>query len=255
MPQRGKPGVYRWLAQSYDAIFPPDQSPMQRARTEILREILPEVKCACDLACGTGVTAVALAGSGIKTFAVDLSPDMCRLTREKAVREQLPVEVIEADMRSFRLPHPVDLVTCESDAINHVPCKDDLHRVTKNVAQALKPGGYFLFDVNNARGFRKYWLGNVWLERPGVVVVMRNGHSGDAQRAWSDVELFIREGEGWRRHHERVEEVCWTREEIGRSLRGVGFDKLEARDAAPFFRDNPLVTRGCHTLYLARKSR
>ena len=255
MPKREKPEVYRWLAQYYDAIFPPDQSPMQKARAQILREILPEVKSACDLACGTGVTALWLAGKGIETFAVDLSPDMCRLTSEKAVRERLQVKVMHADMRSFCVPHPVDLITCESDAVNHVPRKSDLDRVTRRVARALRPGGYFLFDVNNARGFRSYWKGNVWLERSGVVMVLRNGHSRDASHAWSDVELFIRDGETWRRRHGRVEEVSWTREEIRQSLRDAGFEKLQAWDAAPFFRDNPQVTRGCHTFYLARKSR
>ena len=260
MPQHSKPEPYQWLAQYYDEVFTPHRSPLQRARSKLLRHILPRVKSACDLACGSGVTALAFARKGIDTFAVDLSPGMCRLTCEKALRAKLPVQVIQHDMRSFRLPHPVDLVTCESDAINHVPLKADLSKVARAVARALRPGGYFLFDVNNAKGFRRYWTGNVCIEKPGVMLVMRNGHSRDALRAWSNVEWFIREGdvgenERWLRHHERVEEVCWTHEEIWRCLSGAGFERLQAWDAKPFYRDNPLLTRGCHTIYLARKSK
>ncbi len=165
MPHQIRP--YQWLAQYYDEVFTPHRSPLQRARNKFLRRILPGVKSARNLACGTGVTALALARRGIETFAVDLSPVMCRLTCQKALREKLPVQVIQADMRSFRLPHQIDLITCEYDAINHVPLRSDLRRVASAVARSLRPGGYFLFDVNNARGFKRYWTGNACIERPG----------------------------------------------------------------------------------------
>ena len=252
-PEHKEPEPYRWLAEYYDEVFTPSMAPLRRARKKLLGRILPQVKSACDLACGTGATALEFARGGIETFAVDLSPVMCRLTCEKAMRERVPVQVIQGDMRSFRLPHAVDLVTCESDALNHVGMRSDLQLVVKAVARALQPGGYFLFDVNNARGFKRYWTGNVWLEKPGVLLVMRNGHSKDARHAWSDLEWFVREGERWRRRHERVEEVCWTRREIEHAMRGAGFDWLHAWDAAPFFSGNEMVTRGCHTFYLARK--
>jgi len=157
-------------------------------------------------------------------------------------------------MRRFRLPQAVDLVTCESDALNHVGTKGDLLSVARAVARSLRPGGHFLFDVNNAPGFKKYWTGNVWVEKPGVSVVMRNGNSKNAHRAWSDLEWFIQDGERWVRYHERVEEVCWSRSEILRAMGQAGFASLRAWDAAPFFK-NPMVTRGCHTIYLARRIR
>ena len=187
-------------------------------------------------------------------FAVDLSPVMCRLAREKARRARLPLRVLCADMRRFQLPESVDLITCEYDALNHVPRKSDLRMVAKAVAKALRPGAYFFFDVNNRLGFERYWSTTFWTEKPGVVVVMRNSHDSRRDRAWSDVEWFIREGSLWRRRHERVGEVCWSPDEIRRTLREAGFDWLRAWDGAPFFKDNPLIRPGCRTVYLARKS-
>lgn len=82
-----------------------------------------------------------------------------------------------------------------------------------------------------------------------------NGGKGcSAGRAWSDIEWFIREGNLWRRRRERVGEVCWSSDEIRRTLREAGFDRLRAWDATPFFKDNPLIRPGCRTVYLARKA-
>jgi SAM-dependent methyltransferase len=245
---------YRLLAQYYDEIFSPLRFPIVKAREQVLGRILPGVNVACDLACGTGTTALELARKGIRMYAVDLSPLMCRLTREKANRAHADVRVQRADMRCFRLPEPVDLVTCEGDALNHVQRKADLLLVAKAVARALCPGGYFFFDVNNALGFKRYWSGTSWLEKPGVVVVMRNGHNLRASKAWSEIEWFIRQGSRWRRHHERVDEVCWSAEEIRRVLKKAGFDQVHAWDAAPFFKHNPMIVPGCRTEYLARKA-
>jgi SAM-dependent methyltransferase len=245
--------AYGWLARYYDDLFLSFR-PIDLARERILKRILPRVRTACDLACGTGTTALILARKGLKVYAVDLSPAMCRIAREKARRARRPVRVLRADMRNFRLPEAVDLITCEFDALNHVPRKADLRPVAKAVHRALGPGGYFFFDVNNSLGFERYWSGAVWFEKPGVVVVMRNGHNRQADRAWCDMELFIREGSRWRRHQERVEEVCWTRNEIRRTFQEAGFDQLRAWDEAPFFGKNSPVGPGCRTVYLARKA-
>ncbi len=244
---------YQVLALYYDDLFQSFRSPIDAAREHVLRSILPSVKTACDLACGTGTTALMLARDGIRMYAADLSAQMCRLTREKVRRAHLPVRVLQADMRSFRLPEPVDLILCEYDAVNHVPRKDDLRKIANAVFRALRPGGHFFFDVNNARAFKKYWTGTFWIEKTNLVIAMRNGHRAQLDRAWTDIDLFVRKGRFWQRHHERVEEICWSSVEVKRVFHAAGFQSLRAWDAAPFWKDQ-LVRRGCRTVYLARKA-
>jgi SAM-dependent methyltransferase len=245
--------TYRWLAQYYDLVFSGNRSPIDVGREQILGPILPSVSSACDLACGTGTTALGFARRDIRMFAVDVSPGMCRAAREKVARAGLPVRVIRADMRDFSLPAPVDLVICEGDALNHVARRSDLRVVAKAVSCALNPGGYFYFDINNRSGFKRYWTGVFWIEKPGVVLVMRNGNDYRRNRAWCDVEWFVKEGSLWRRHQEHVEEVCWTRDEVRSAITAAGFDRLNAVDAARFFKGE-WVRPGDRTMYLARKA-
>lgn len=248
------PRPYHRLAQYYDELFLSYRAPLDSARERILQRVLPVIRSACDLACGTGTTALMLARRGIRVYAVDLSPQMCRLTREKLQRAKLPARVIHADMRSFRLPQPIDLVLCEFDAINHVPHKADLRKVANAVQRALLPGGYFFFDVNNARCFERFWTGTRWADKPNLGVLMRNNHSPRLDHAWTEIDIFVREGKHWQRHHERVDEVCWSPRQIRKALTEAGFDRIRAWDAASFWKGAPM-RRGCRTIYLARKAK
>jgi SAM-dependent methyltransferase len=248
MPER-RP--YTLLARYYDAFFNSHIPDYQRARREVLRDILPQVRSVCDLACGTGTTAVELAHRGINVFAVDLSPTMCRLARSKAKRTGACVRVIRGDMRTFSLPERVDLVTCEYDAVNHLPRKSDLARTARGVARALRPGGYFYFDVNNRRHLEKNWPGTHWSERPEGVMVMRGRYDRLRTKGVVDLEGFIREGTRWRRFHEHVEEVWWTASEIRQTLHGAGFEHVRSRDARRFSEQRRLPL-GSRTFFLAR---
>jgi SAM-dependent methyltransferase len=153
MPKTTEP--YRLLARYYDDFFTLHRDGYRRSHERLLGAILPRIGSACDLACGTGTTAIEIATRGISVFALDVSPIMCRLTREKAARAGVTLHVLRRDMRNFRLPEPVDLITCEFDALNHLPHKRDLQHVTRSAARALRAGGYFCFDVSNRKAFEQ----------------------------------------------------------------------------------------------------
>ena len=255
MPRIAPNRPYGLLAKYYDQLFTFHLSWFEAARERVLGRILPDVESACDLACGTGTTALMLARKGIQMYGVDLSPTMCRLARAKARRLGLPLRVLAGDMRHFRLPEPVDLVLCEFDALNHVERTSDLARVARAVSRALRPGGHFYFDVNNRLAFETIWPGTWWVEKPGVALVMHGGYDRQRDRAWTDLEWFLRDGRCWRRRHERIEQVAWTRAQMKDALHKAGFDRIRAFDAAPFFTGDPRIRPGCRTFYLARKSR
>jgi SAM-dependent methyltransferase len=244
---------YRWLAEYYDSVFDFAPGWGAKARDRVLGPVLPKVRSACDIACGTGSTALWLARKGIRTSAMDLSPGMVRQAREKARAAGLSIRVECGDMRELRLPEPVDLVTCEFDALNHVPRRSDLKRVATAVARALVPGGWFYFDVNTRLAFRKLWPTTWWIEKRDVILAMHGGYNAKRDQGWSDVEVFVRKGRLWERHTERIVEVCWTNREIRSALKEAGFSTIRGWDAAPLMVEGGDVPPGCRTFYLARK--
>ena len=151
-----KPNTYAELGPVYDEIWPLYEKSWVRNRGKLLGSILPGVKSVCELGCGSGTAAIDFARRGLKVYAVDLSPEMCRVTRGKVRETGLPVRVWRADMRTFKLPEPVDLVCSQWGVINHLPNRSQLAQVARAVARALRPGGYFYFDLHGA-GSDKQW--------------------------------------------------------------------------------------------------
>jgi len=247
---------YRWLAEHYDTFFDFHREWFQSARNRILSRVWPSLDSACDLACGTGTVALTLAARGLRTYAVDLSPRMCRLARAKARAAGASVRVIQADMRAFHLPTPVGLVLCNGDAVNHLPRREDLALVARSVARVLRPGGHFFFDVNNSKAFEELWPQTAFLEAPGVAVVMRGSFDRPRRRGVTESDWFLQDPRSsrWTRHHERLEEVCWTAPEIRSALREAGFTSIRAFDSARYAAPG-LTQPGCRTFYLARLGR
>lgn len=243
--------TYRYLAKYYDHLFEAQRS-YTSARRTIVQPLLRQVRSACDLCCGTGTFAIHLAAKGIETFGVDLSPDMCRIAAKNAKKAGQKVSIQEADMRSFRLPHPVDLITCEYDALNHVPARGDLARVLRAVARGLNPGGHFVFDVNNRAAFASLWSKTWFIEKDPVALVMQGSHEPGTDKAAVDVIWFVRTGKSYKRHNERIVEVCWSATEIRQALQQAGFDQIKKWDASPFF-DDYHTPPGNRTFWRARK--
>jgi ubiquinone/menaquinone biosynthesis C-methylase UbiE len=67
-----------------------------------------------DVACGTGIVACRIAGTGAKVTAIDLSPERLEQARIRAKDENVPVTFVEGDATAMRFPAgSFDLVTCQ----------------------------------------------------------------------------------------------------------------------------------------------
>lgn len=102
-----------------------------------------------DLGCGQGRHAVPLAAAGMHVTAQDRSPHMLALARQAADDGGVSVDWRQADMRTLADTARFDAVLSLFSSFGYFAEDEDNLAVLRAVAQALKPGGRFLVDLNN----------------------------------------------------------------------------------------------------------
>jgi len=249
-------GVYKDYGLHYDQLWTPLPKSWQQARMRLIRQALPDLQSVCELGCGTARTAIEFARKGLRVYGVDLSAAMLKAARKKVRRAGLRVQLIHADMRSFRLPDPVDLICAEWGVVNHVPRKQDLLRVGKAVARALRPGGYFMFDINRQALFEEVWAGTDIRKTADYFHVQQGGW--DARRRKGQVRMIwfvLGPGGKWRRFEQSAEQVHWSTAEVRQMLQRTGFEGIQAFDYMALTSKTrpPAKFRGLKTLFLARR--
>lgn len=245
---------YGLLARFYDSVADYAPAMNRHARERILGQRLGQLRSACDLACGSGETALDFARRGLRVYAVDLSPTFVRIVRGKARRRGLRVHAFCTDMRRFRLPQRVDLLTCEFAALNNLPRPADLLPVFRAVARALRPGGWFLFDLNTPKSLREQSNMTEWMEKPEFKLLMRGRYDRKRRRGILTFEWFVPEGKLWRHERETVDHIAWSDAEIRRALRRAGFHRIRFFDGLDVRPRMPGAKRGYDAYYLARKA-
>jgi SAM-dependent methyltransferase len=108
-------------------------------------------RSALELAAGPADHALGLAQRGLSVTALDLSARMCDRARERAAERGLPIEVVEADMRSFNLGRAFDLVITMLDSTTYLLTLDDMLDYLGCVARHLPPGGCFVMEMSHPR--------------------------------------------------------------------------------------------------------
>jgi SAM-dependent methyltransferase len=245
---------YWLISRFYDEIWPRRPAPWQAARRQLLGPVLKHARTVCELGCGTGTNVIEFARRGMKVYALDFSPEMCRVTRENARKKRVQMIVRQADMRTFRLPEPADLVTSEWGPINHLRRKAHLLKVAKAVARALRPGGYFYFDLHHRRHFEG-WAESAVYDHAKFFLANQGGYEPSLKCGWLDMTFFIPDARGrWTRHNDLLVQIHWSHREVFRALHQAGFNSIQlfdfhALNAPPSSRPGK---RSVRTMYLAR---
>jgi SAM-dependent methyltransferase len=184
-----------------------------------------------DLGCGTGALLLALRRlrPGWTLTGIDASAAML----ESAARKPGAAEVrwvhasFEHPWLACAAPAGARIAAAGSffDAINHAAAPGALGRVCAATAQALAPGGLFVFDVNNRRGFEAWWQGRRFYRASGWTLTMDAAFDGRSGLAEGRAVVERRDT----LQTSAVTERCFSDEEIRAALEGAGFS-VEASD-------------------------
>ncbi|WP_129633502.1 class I SAM-dependent methyltransferase [Candidatus Oscillochloris fontis] len=226
--------IYTSYAPIYDMIGQAGFS--QHLVTHILAALPTRPQRVLDLACGTGGAALILAQAGAQVVGLDRSAAMLRIARARARDLGLAVRWVHADMRRMlarsavrQLLHPAsfDLVTCLYDSLNYLTGPADLGLVCASVANLLRPGGQFVFDLNTEYEFASWDdTDQVVYDSSDMLVYNRLNYNARTRLAKGQIVWFVREVDRWWRGEEVHTERAWCDAEVQAAVEAAGMQIL-----------------------------
>jgi SAM-dependent methyltransferase len=102
-----------------------------------------------DLACGTGRMALRMADLGYQVTGVDITPEMIEWARQKAAKQNLSIEWVVADARTFHLGKQFSFIYMLENVFQFFLTRADQEAMLACVREHLLPEGCFLFETRN----------------------------------------------------------------------------------------------------------
>jgi SAM-dependent methyltransferase len=141
------------VARDFDAIArvlekAPRREVLSPAERALVAHVPPNARLGLDVGCGDGVITRALARSGIRMIAIDVSPGMIALARART-DPALDIEFRLGDVMAADIPRQRFDLVVSVNTVHHLP----LMEIIPRLADAVAPGGTLLVqDVVTRRG-------------------------------------------------------------------------------------------------------
>ena len=136
-----------WV-ETYPYMFSPARFAAAEEEIDpLLRLIGMRPQSILDLCCGPGRFAVPLARRGFCVTGVDRTAFFLNKARERAAAENVAVEWVQEDMRTFVQPGAFDLALSMFTSFGYFDDKSEDLTVLRNVHESLRPGGALVMDV------------------------------------------------------------------------------------------------------------
>ncbi len=176
-----------------------------------------------DLCCGIGRHSLELARRGFQVTGVDRTVSYLEKARNQAEKENLDIEFVRGDMRTFSRKDCFDLVISMYTSFSFFEDPEEDKKVIENIYTSLKPGGKCIIQTHGKETLARIFQERDWHEQDGVLML---------------VERKVNQNWGWMQNHfivfkdsERIEGkfshrlYCGT--EMAALLTGCGFSKVD----------------------------
>jgi SAM-dependent methyltransferase len=210
------------LSEIHDAGF----GMLAENAAEAAMKLLPgKGKRIVDLGCGSGTFAKKMVDQGHDVLGIDASRSMICIAKKKVPRGAFRC----SSLYTAILP-PCDLVTAIGECFNYVGADEhtleDIQQVFVRIHNALKPGGYFLFDVAIPGRGTKDWVKN-FAEGNGWAILFRAKETQNPPRLHREMTCFRRHGKAYRRTEERHVLRLFSEKDILSTLKACGFRNVK----------------------------
>lgn len=191
---------------------------------------LPDSGRLLDMACGEGTFAVLMMEQGWKATGVDQSAEMIKLACSKAVEKNVDAEFQVQDIRTLPFYQEFDLVTCLFDSLNYLINPSDIAQAFNGAFRALRPGGWFLFDMNTIYGLSVLWQEercSIQQDTSDLLEIHSPSYDYEDQIASVQITIFLRAGDLWERFDEVHTERAYPIEQLRGMLQTAGFNVVD----------------------------
>ncbi|WLR61774.1 class I SAM-dependent DNA methyltransferase [Guptibacillus hwajinpoensis] len=162
-----------------------------------------------DLGSGTGECSIRLASAGYDVTAVDLSEHMLSVAQDKALKYNLPLNLLQQDMRELDTGETYDIVTIFCDSLNYVTDENGVQDSFRSIYKHLKPGGVLLFDVHSLHKMENHFVGHTFASSEDDISYIWNSYAGKEEGSVEhELSFFVENEEGL---YERFDELHFQR--------------------------------------------
>lgn len=219
--------IYGGLARVYDYLL---SGVNYREWADYLEEIFAHLRiepcrCILDLACGTGNSTFPWAERGYSVSGVDISPEMLALAGQKAKNSFPDIKFYQQDMRDLQLPFQADVIVLYQDGLNYLLTTGDLKKALLSIRDVLRPGGYFIFNLNLVEKIPTGTTPEVsWFEDEGITLIWESCLE-PGKKIWRvKFTAFVLEKEGlYEKIQEEHRERSYSRGELEPVLLETGW--------------------------------
>lgn len=132
----------------YPFMFPDSRMEKAEEDTDSLMKLIGITEGdVLDLCCGPGRFSIAMARRGFTVTGVDRTEYLLEIAGRRASLEDLSIEWVLEDMRSFIRPDSFDLILCMFTSFGYFEKHEENMKVLHNVRDSLRQGGIFVLEI------------------------------------------------------------------------------------------------------------
>lgn len=178
-----------------------------------------------DAGCGPGRISVELALRGLDVTGVDLIQSELDAAAETAADENVDLELVRADLRTFKSDKKFDCAVNLYTSFGYCDTIEEDAQILKSIFDSLRDGGYFILENLSRETAIMNFTEGEWFERAGKTVLTQFEVVG----AWEGLRsrwILIDNETGGRIDHEFVQRL-YSAVELKRIMLGIGFKSVE----------------------------